>query len=448
MGRRVACAATACAGLLPIVLAGCASPGPPLPPSLKLPAVVTASGLTAERAGDVVTVRWTTPIRTTDKLLIRGLVEAEICRQTVTAPAVGATAARPLAQNSAQAASASTATASGTAKSAAAGPCSPVVARVQVEPGEESEAVDPLPGALTSGPAPLLAYRVQLRNAAGRTAGASPAVFAAAGAAPETLGGFRGRAAKAGVVLEWSPEGSEPGDTVELERTEVGAEVGAVAGAGAAANRAAPVKGAPPAASRPGGRVSNAPTSRGGLLDATKQPAEVRLSAGGDTGADPGGTIDRSAEIGHKYRYTAWRVRTVTVGGQTLELRSAPSEAVTVTPEDIFAPDAPAGLVGAPGLAGEGDGAKAAIDLSWEPNPEPRIAGYRVYRRELDGDGRPVGEWGRVSGAELVTAAAYHDTAVVAGRRYAYRVTAVSEAGLESPPGNEVTEGAPTANGR
>jgi len=39
--------------------------------------------------------------------------------------------------------------------------------------------------------------------------------------------------------------------------------------------------------------------------------------------------------------------------------------------------------------------------------------------------------------------AAYRDLSVVAGHRYAYRVTAVSEAGNESGPSGEVVEIAP-----
>jgi fibronectin type 3 domain-containing protein len=42
-----------------------------------------------------------------------------------------------------------------------------------------------------------------------------------------------------------------------------------------------------------------------------------------------------------------------------------------------------------------------------------------------------------------VTVASYRDATVVAGRSYAYRVTAVSDAGNESGPGNEVMETAP-----
>jgi hypothetical protein len=149
----------------------------------------------------------------------------------------------------------------------------------------------------------------------------------------------------------------------------------------------------------------------------------------------------------------------------------------------VFPPEAPAGLVaapgfvypsdqrspGTPGLASEGDAQKPAIDLSWDPNPEPRVAGYRVYRRDAEG-----GEWKRLEHhpseqrplaggpelrpqqakdrspgtpglAALVREASYRDATVVAGRSYAYRVTAVSEAGNESGPGNEVTEIAPAA---
>jgi hypothetical protein len=194
---------------------------------------------------------------------------------------------------------------------------------------------------------------------------------------------------------------------------------------------------------------------------------------------DAGGTVDRTAEIGATYRYTGQRVRSAAVGGQTLELRSATSAAVTVVVQDVFPPEAPAGLVAAPGyvypsdqrsptpgIAGEGETQKPAIDLSWDPNPEPRVAGYRVYRRDADhpSEQRPLaggpgegGEWKQLDDhpseqrplaggpvlPALVRQASYRDAMVVAGRSYAYRVTAVSTAGNESAPGNEVTETAP-----
>ena len=82
---------------------------------------------------------------------------------------------------------------------------------------------------------------------------------------------------------------------------------------------------------------------------------------------------------------------------------------------------------------------------------EPRVAGYRVYRRDTDhpSEQRPLaggpgegGEWKRLD-AVLVGVAAYRDLTVAAGKTYVYRVTAVSDAGLESAPSAEVTETAP-----
>jgi hypothetical protein len=370
--------------------------------------VVQANTLTATRVGDEVKLRWTTPSHTTDKLLIVGQITAEICRET------------PLGTMGAQAK---------TIEPLATQPCTPVVVRVRVTPGA-SEAVDPLPASLTSGVSGLLVYRVQLRNQAGRTAGASPPVFAASGPAPPPVEGLTVTATKAGALLEWKKRaaGDEEGGTKGMEGLEVDRttlEPVAETNSGSASGRSSALPGAP------------------------KQPVEARLRVE----TDRGGTIDRSAQIGHSYRYTVERVRTVVVGGQTLELRSLPSAALTVAMQDVFPPEPPAGLVAAPGAAGEEvenptsqnrDGGHPAIDLSWEPDMEPRMAGYRVYRRDMgrDMDGPAPDAWATL-GAELVPTAAYRDATVVAGHRYAYRVTAVSSAGKESAPSSEVVETAP-----
>ncbi len=359
-------------------LAGCASPGPPQPPSLQLPAVVEANALTAIRVGDTVALHWTTPTRTTDKLPIKGPITAVVCRNLPPNPSA----------------------------KAAALPCSEVV-RLAVTPGP-SDAVDPLPAALTVGPPRPLAYRVELLNAAGHTAGPSPAVLAVAGAAPDPVADLRGEATKPGVLLRWrQPAGT--GDTVELTRITVEAPK--------------PARATAPATSKPTGPPGKA-----------KQPAESHFEAGS---SDLGGTLDRSTQIGYTYSYIARRVRTAEVGGQTLKLRSTPSIAVTVPVRDVFPPEVPTALVAVPGFAGEGEAAKPVIDLSWEPDVEPRVAGYRVYRREGDS-----GAWQRL-GAELIPSAAYRDALVVAGHTYTYRVTAVSDAGNESAPSAEVSETAP-----
>jgi hypothetical protein len=379
------------------LLGGCASPGPPLPPSLELPQVVT--DLSASRAGNAVTLRWTTPSRTTDKLPIAGPIMAEICRETLAAPPIPASAPT-----------------SG-AKVVTASPCAPVVQRLTVVPGE-SEVADPLPSELASGPHQALAYRVQLRNAAGRTAGASGAVFSVSGEAPAMIDALRAQATKAGVVLQWQADASTAGAEdsgsamVELDRTTLEAP--------------------PPArAAAPSGALGTPP----------KEPAEIHMRVGAAGAPDPGGTIDRTAQIGHTYRYTAQRVRTVVVGTQTLEQRSLPSASVVVTVRDVFPPDAPAGLVAAPAFTGPQDATgKPAIDLSWEPDMEPHLAGYKVYRRALEAT--TPGAW-QPLGSELVTVPAYRDLSVTAGQRYAYRVTAVDSAARESTPSEEATETAP-----
>jgi hypothetical protein len=374
--------ATIGVGLATLLLAGCASPGLPLSPSLKLPEVVAAAGLTANRVGDSVTLRWTTPSHTTDKLLISGPITAEICRRVRTVPAP-----------------------------AGVPPCA-VVGRVTVTSGD-SEAVDALPADLIAGPPLLLAYRVQLLNAAGRTAGPSGAVFAAAGPAPVAVGNFQARSTKAGVLLEWvgmKNPGGHPDiqmDALDSERNATTVELARTTVAGAAA----------PAASKTG-------------LPDTKEPVKARFLAGA---TDAGGTVDRTALVGRTYRYTAQRVRSVSVGGQTLEVRSAPSAEVTLEVRDVFPPDAPGGLVTVPGYAGE----KPAIDLSWDPNMELRISGYRVYRRAAGS-----GPWQRL-GDELVRTASYRDVTVAPGMKYEYRVTAVNQAGNESAPSAAVQETAP-----
>jgi hypothetical protein len=355
-------------------LAGCAAPGNPLPPTLNLPAIVSPKELHANRVGGEVRLQWTTPKQTTDKLPVKGPIAAEICRE----PASGA-------------------------KETQRATCVPV-GRLAVTPGK-SVAVDTLPGTLTAGPARLLAYRVQLMNAAGRTAGPSAAVYAAAGAAPDAPADFAGETTSVGVQLHWRQQTGAA--SVELERTVLDPAV----------------------------RAST--ERKAGLPGTQKQAVEISMAAGDPGSPDAGGTVDRTVELGHSYRYTAQRVVKVTVGGQTLELRSEPSEALTFLVRDVFPPSAPEELVAVPAFVAQ----KPAIDLSWEPvmdqDVKPKVAGYKVYRTDSSADA-----W-KLLGA--VTAAAYRDAAVVAGQQYKYRVTAVSTSGNESPPSHEAQETAPQA---
>jgi hypothetical protein len=140
--------------------------------------------------------------------------------------------------------------------------------------------------------------------------------------------------------------------------------------------------------------------------------------------------------MGESYQYTAQRVRSISLGGHTLELRSAISSPATVAMRDTFPPHAPTDLEAIPGGVTAAD---RSIDLSWTPNIDPDLAGYNVYRQDVDSKGVAAGTVARLN-TTPVAGPAYRDQTAVAGRRYAYRVTAVDTAGNESAPSADAQE--------
>ncbi|MEU3077987.1 fibronectin type III domain-containing protein [Streptomyces laurentii] len=74
------------------------------------------------------------------------------------------------------------------------------------------------------------------------------------------------------------------------------------------------------------------------------------------------------------------------------------------------------------------DGTTNTTTLSWTPNKETDLAGYRVYRRPSPGSG-----WTKVSGSGLITKTTFADASAPAtGASYGYEVRAVDKAGNES----------------
>ena len=373
------------AGLLPVALAlGCASPGPPLPPSLHLPKPV--ENLRAERVAGETSLTWTTPATTTDGDRIKGAMTAVVCLDTTNLSEV--TTAIPQRRTGRRTAATAPATSF---------PCDEVT-RVPASPGPGS-AVAVVPA---TGPARVVGVRIDLRNSVGRSAGPSPIVLVAAGAAPVEVARFQVSARRDGVLATWEP--GTPDAVVELRRTLAATAAGPVAKQTEAKT---------PATFSPG--VSKT------------EPTEMVLRAEG--AGDAGGMLDRSAVDGSSYLYTAQRVRTVMLDGHALELRSRVSAPVTITYRDVFPPRAPAGLELIP-TGGFGDA--PSIDLSWEANAESEVVGYNVYRAE---DGKFL----KVN-AQLLPAPAYRDLRVEPGRTYSYRVTAVDQRGNESTPSAVVRE--------
>ena len=389
--------AAAVAALLIACTAGCASPGQPRPPSLNLPEVV--KDLTAERVADVVELKWTTPEKTTDRLDVKGPMTAEVCRIVV-----------------------------------ASSGCVPV-ARLPVQPGP-THAAEALPPALTIDPPALLAYRVQILNAHGRSAGPSAEAFAASGVAPPAVEQLRAMATAEGATLEWQKK--DTAAVVELDRLPVGAN--GVVVEPAPAKRAAKASSKTLIKKQTAGKQTSlekpgASASAPKVQQNPAAPVEVKLRTPPEL-ADAGGTIDHTAEMGESYRYTAQRVRTVSLDGHRLELRSFASGPVTLVIRNAFPPHAPVGLEAVPGGAGVGD---RSIDLSWTPNTERDLAGYIVYRQEIDAKGVAAGTATRLNPTP-VAGPAYRDQTAEAGRRYAYFITAINAAGNESTPSEAVQE--------
>jgi hypothetical protein len=131
--------------------------------------------------------------------------------------------------------------------------------------------------------------------------------------------------------------------------------------------------------------------------------------------------VDLGLQNDVTYHYTV-RARLGPGGPQ-----SGPSPVAAATPEDTTAPGQPRGLVAV--VAGQ------TIRLAWQPQPDPDVAGYHVYRTTTAGRGY----------VRLTTAAqagtTYVDTTVQPGATYYYVVTAVDQArrANESVPSAEVS---------
>lgn len=359
---------------LTLLVAGCASPGPPRPPSLHLPERVTA--LHAERQGDAVVLSFNTPIHASDGQLLTAPVLATLCRS------VGAGPCKP--------------TASFPGKTAIAGPV---------------HWKDVLPPDLASGPEQLLTYRVELFSPRGRSAGPSEPAFAAAGRAPRPVEALQAEGSRRGIVLRWKADPMSGGEVL-LERDDL------------AAPAPKPSKANPP--KRPLGHKGHA----AGVPAKPQKPGATSASTwlhSEQDASDAGGMIDNSARAGEPYRYTAVRSRKTTVHGKELELRSEVSPAVTMMLQDIYPPAVPHGLQA---VSFAPDGSAPAADLVWDPNTEGDLAGYNVYRETLQagggyGDRRSLSQ-------KPVALPGFHDATIARGVGYRYTVTAVDRKGNES----------------
>jgi hypothetical protein len=122
--------------------------------------------------------------------------------------------------------------------------------------------------------------------------------------------------------------------------------------------------------------------------------------------------LDTTTEYGKPYHYIVQAVQKTGSG----EVESEVSPEATVTPDDKFPPAVPKGL--------NAIAAAENIELVWERDTEPDLAGYRLYRAVGDGNLEKI--------ADIQDAPSYSDRKLESGKRYRYAVSAVDRSGNES----------------
>ncbi len=132
---------------------------------------------------------------------------------------------------------------------------------------------------------------------------------------------------------------------------------------------------------------------------------------------------DVLAEFGKHYEYA---VQAFVKTGDS-EAQSEMSGTASITPVDTFPPAVPAGLTAIAGTS--------SIELSWNPDTEPDLRGYHVFRATGTGPFERIGE--------LVETPAYSDHAIQSGKQYRYQVSAVDQIGNESQRSGIVAATAP-----
>ena len=399
---------------------GCGKKGPPLAPYVLLPDAPTR--VTAQRAGDDVFVTLTLPAQNVDKSMPADVRRIEIYGYTATTPPPRArqlelatlVATVPVATALPEGALLGQRPRTAETKDAArpgatitvketlgpdafvpkALPTPPVP--VPRTPAAATSAIRPAP------PGPLRRFYVTLAfSDRGRPGPPSVPVELPLLTVPESPSGLQVEYTADAVVLTWQPAGGLIGfllDNAMPLETLTEDETPAAAGAGAL----------PPGPTRYHVYRALAP-------DPLVLPsAAAAIPAGTVTVPRPVTvvpvddlTFTDSVEFDRERCYEVRAVR----GTPPNAVESGPTERYCVTPVDVFAPTAPAGLSA---VTREG-----AVDLIWEASPELDVWGYVVLRGTAgDATLQPLN-------AAPVIETQFTDTTVMPGTRYVYAVIAV-----------------------
>jgi hypothetical protein len=378
-------------------LTGCASIGPPVPPSLELPH--PPSDLRAARKGDKVTLTWTVPARTTDRQSVRYLGQTRVCRsldaslKQCEAP-VGEAA--PPADFAKARRSAQKVTASFT---------------------------DTLAGAIQQAtPKGFATYAVEVLNSADRGAGISNQVRVALVPTIPPFGSFAGQATAQGVLISWQcpPQGGRRTDAKYLFRIYRHSEA---------------VPRETKLADTDATDCVAGPSGLAPLSDPASNPApnESEKNEPREQNKNPHSFLDQTIEWENTYFYQGTVVSVVqTAGKSAVEVEGDDTPEVKVFAHDVFPPAVPSGLQ----AVFSGPGQQAFIDLIWAPVTDTDLDGYNIYRHEDSGAAVMIN-------SEPVRTPAFRDMQVVSGKKYFYSVSAVDQRGNESARSEEAGESVP-----
>jgi hypothetical protein len=359
-----------------VFVAGCAAPGEPVERKPRAPTAV--ADLAAVQRGDEVVLSFTLPKESVDRRPLKQPPTIEIYRDFALAPASSGAAN------------------AGASPSAPANPTLLVtIPSAMVDPYDDRghiRYVDSLkPDDFTQHPGAQALYIVRTRTSPKKESADSNVAALRIEPAADAITDLQAQVTHQGVVLNWTPPNRDL--------------LGSV----------------PPVASYGVYRSEPSSQSQSGTLNPQKENSKanspfVRI---GDASAPP--FRDAQITFGNTYTYS---VRSV-AHYQDVQLESANSNLVTVTPRDTFPPATPQGLevVFVPAQKTS----PAYFDLSWSISPDNDIAGYNIYRTEQEG------ARGDKLNPQLLLTPSFRDMNVVSGHRYFYTVTAVDRAGNESP---------------
>jgi hypothetical protein len=347
--------------LVILALAGCGTPGAPLPPSLGIPKPV--NDLEAVRKGDAVTLTWSAPTDTTDGSLVHKPGKMLVSR-SMSSGASAAGAAEVIAEV-------------------------PLESALQEPEPPPPTAKDSLRSALETSN-DFAIYTIVAQSNRGTSAGSSNVAAVPLVPTPPPPTHLQATAVPLGINLSWDQ--LQP----PQNRSHLTAQY----------------------AWRIMRREEGVPT-----------PFMVKQVDAADETAS---FVDTGIEWQKYYDYWITPVTQWQGAGKKGVVEGDNSPVASVFANDIFPPEAPAGLQAV--FSGLTD--QPFIDLAWTPNVEPDLAGYNVFRHTGN---EPLVQMN----STLVKTSSFRDSNVTRGTKYFYSVSAVDLRNNESQKSVEASETVP-----